>query len=64
LCFVFAQNRMPFQAKGTPLAINLIAIDHSFLETVHLIFSTLNTSNQDHNIQEIPFVSVRFHLCR
>ena len=59
LCLVFFQNRLLFQTEGTPLAVELIAIHNSFLETVRITFSALNTSNQDRNIKEILFINIR-----
>jgi len=61
--FVFAQGLMPFQTEGAPPAIKLIAIFQSFPEAVRVAFRSLNTSNQDLDIQKILFISIRFHYC-
>lgn len=62
LGLVFAQDLMPFQTVGTPLAINVIAIGHPLPETIHVTFGTLNTSNQSCDIQKILLFSIRFHV--
>jgi len=48
---------MSFQAEGTPLAVDLIAIDNSFLKTVRIPFSALDTSNQGRDIKETLFLT-------
>jgi len=55
-------NRLLFQAEGTPLAVDLIAIDNSFLKTVRMTFGALNTSNQGRNVKEALFFNIRSRL--
>jgi hypothetical protein len=62
LSLVFAQDLMPLQTEGPPIAINLIAISDSLPETILAAFGTLNTSNQSRDIQKILFPSIRFHV--
>jgi hypothetical protein len=61
--FVFAQGLMFFQAEGAPPAIKLIAIFQSFPEAVRVSFRSLNTSNQDLDIQKILFIRIRSNYC-
>jgi hypothetical protein len=56
------QDRMSFQTEGTPLAVDLIAIDNSSLETVRIAFSALNTPNQGRHIKETLFFNIRSPL--